>query len=263
MILAAPHPQLPAAILLDKDGVLVDFHRTWKPAIKQAAAKVAAMAENPAGIGRLAHELLAAVGYEAARDTFLPGSIWAAGTQEELFDAWAALLPALPRAHIARTVGEVLRAATPQPVVEPAKLLPLMRQARAAGFRLAIVTNDLTESARATARLQGMDSLLDAVIGADLCTRPKPHPDLVHEAERALGLPATRMVMVGDNVHDGEMARRGGCAGFIGVLSGTSGAADLQPLADALAADVGEALRLLLLQSETTITGESNQGQGS
>ena len=117
-----------------------------------------------------------------------------------------------------------------------------------------MVTNDLTESARATARRHGYAALLDAVIGSDLVARPKPHPDLVRRAERELGMDAARMVMVGDNVHDGEMARTAGCAAFIGVTSGTSGAADLAHLADAVVADVCAALRHVLLM-ETAAAG--------
>jgi len=265
----------PCAILLDKDGVLVDFHTTWKPAIKQAAVCVAiqalkvmdgnassapeedhdAFVQFPASDQTdipayeahfLATNLLQQVGYDAQQDSFLPGSIWAAGTQEELFDTWSKTLPALPRQRIAKIVSEVLRAAEPKPVVPASRLLPLMRQVRARGCKLAVVTNDLTASAQATARRQGMADLLDAVIGADQCARPKPHPDLVWHASRMLGIPPQRMLMIGDNMHDAEMARRGACAGFIGVLSGTSGHDDLAPLADAVVEDVAAALKCAL-----------------
>ena len=239
------------AILLDKDGVLVDFHRTWKPAIKCAALAVAEQAVSgqsapAAPATALAAELLMRVGHEPRTDTFLPGSIWAAGTQEELFDAWAALLPALPRQRIAETVTAILRATEPRPAIPLNELRALLEKVRAQGWKVAVVTNDWTDSAIATARRHGHAHLLDAVIGADQCARPKPHPDLVWRAAELLQVPAGGMVMVGDNVHDGEMARRGGCAGFIGVLSGTSGHADLAPLANAVAEDVAAALRLLL-----------------
>ncbi len=243
----------PGAILLDKDGVLVDFHRTWKPAIKRAAARVARLAAmNRERREKLAARLLTAVGHDAATDTFLPGSVWAAGTQEELFDAWAAILPGTPRAAIAAEVTAELKATPPHPVVPPRTLVALLRDARKAGWKMAVVTNDLTASARATAGLHGYAHLLDAVIGADQVARPKPHPDLVRHAEQVLDLPAARMVMVGDNVHDGEMARAAGCAAFIGVTCGTSGHADLAPLATAVVEDVAAALRHILRLEETT-----------
>ncbi len=228
------------AILLDKDGVLVDFHRTWKPAIRRAALAVAE------GDEALALTLLKVVGHDRRTDSFLPGSIWAAGTQEELFDAWHGLLPRMTREQIAAIVSAVLEAAVPEPVVPLPVLRDLMGKARAAGWKLAVVTNDLTGSAEKTARLHEIDHLLDAVIGSDLCERPKPHPDLVFRAADTLSLPPGRMVMVGDNVHDGEMARRAGCATFIGVLSGTSGHAELAPLAAHVVADVAAALELVL-----------------
>lgn len=239
--------RMPGAILLDKDGVLVDFHRTWKPAIKRAAARVAQLAADDAARQvALAAHLLAVVGHDAATDTFLPGSIWAAGTQEELFDAWAAELPSVGREAIAAEVTAELAAAEPLPPVPLEELIHWLSAARAAGWKLAVVTNDLTASARATAQRHGYTHLLDAIIGSDLVARPKPHPDLVHHAARTLALPPQRMVVVGDNVHDGEMARAAGCAAFVGVTSGTSGHADLAPLAQAVEADVTAALRRIL-----------------
>ena len=237
----------PGAILLDKDGVLVDFHRTWKPAIKRAAARVAQLATNDAPRqAELTAHLLAIVGHDAATDTFRPGSIWAAGTQEELFDTWATALPGVARQTIAAEVTAELSAAEPLPPVPLVELIRWLEAARTAGWKLAVVTNDLTTSARATAERHGYAHLLDAIIGSDLVARPKPHPDLVHFAARTLALPPQRMIVVGDNVHDGEMARAAGCAAFIGVTSGTSGHADLAPLALAVETDVTAALRRIL-----------------
>lgn len=236
--------QTRGAILLDKDGVLVDFQRTWKPAIRRAALAVAGQDEA------LALKLLEGVGYDRATDSFLPGSIWAAGTQEELFDAWHEMLPGTPRDHVVRTVSAILEAAVPEPVIPLPELRVLMQRARKAGWKLAVVTNDLTASAERTARLHEIDHLLDTVIGSDQCARPKPHPDLVRHAAQRLALPPEGMVMIGDNVHDGEMARRAGCKAFIGVLSGTSGHADLAPLARHVVRDVGEALRTILRETE-------------
>ncbi len=237
------------AILLDKDGVLVDFHRTWKPAIKRAAARVARLAvdtEPEAGDGMLAARLLAAVGHDASSDTFLPGSIWAAGTQEELFDAWAAALPGVAREAIAAEVTAELSAAEPLAPVPLGALQRALEEARNAGWKLAVVTNDLSESARTTARRHGYEHLLEAIVGSDMVQRPKPWPDLVHHAAARLALPPACMVVIGDNVHDGKMARAAGCAAFIGVTSGTSGREDLAPLAAAVEADVLAALRRAL-----------------
>ncbi len=229
------------AILLDKDGVLVDFHRTWLPAIK-AAARAVAQGDNG-----LTRRLLVCVGYVPGTDTFLPGSIWAAGTQEELFARWAEELPDTPRHDIARITRNVLRNAPLRPVVPLPILRALLRQARHAGFRLAIVTNDNTSSAIRMARIFGLDGLLDTIIGPDTlpATRPKPCPDLVHLASARLGVPAASMIMIGDNSHDGEMARRAGCGLFIGVESGTSSRRDLAPLADVVMPDAATALRWL------------------
>ena len=228
------------AILLDKDGVLVDFHRTWLPAIKKVARAVAE------GDEELALKLLVAVGYDEARDDFLPGSIWAGGTLEELIDHWHGMLRGAPRARIATVVHDILIATEPQPAIPLPRLRALLAQARARDVKVAIVTNDVTRSTERTAALFGIADVLDAIICADQCARGKPHPDLVHEAERRLGLAAADMAMVGDNAHDALMARAAGCGLMVGVESGTSGRADLEPLCDIVLPHVGEALEWLL-----------------
>jgi phosphoglycolate phosphatase len=44
--------------------------------------------------------------------------------------------------------------------------------------------------------------------------------------------------VVGDNMHDLEMGRGAGAGLLVGVLTGTSGEADLAPLADHVIADI-------------------------
>ncbi|MGI9462625.1 MAG: hypothetical protein ACR2OM_01710, partial [Aestuariivirgaceae bacterium] len=69
-------------IVFDKDGVLVDFDKTWAPALKVVARTIAA------GDASLEAHYLNVAGYDQVSDQFLPGSIWAAGNTIDLVTAW-------------------------------------------------------------------------------------------------------------------------------------------------------------------------------
>ncbi len=227
------------AVIFDKDGVLVDFERTWTPAIRSAALKIAD------GDEERALELLRKVGYDEASGTFLPGSVWAAGTNEDLIDVWASEAPPEERARLVEFMARHCETVEPVPVVDPHRLRERMLLLRKRGMKLAVVSNDTTNSVRRTVECFGIADLLDFICGYDIVTRAKPHPDPAHAVARVCNAPPSRIAVIGDNVHDGEMARAAGCALFIGVLSGTSGRTQLEPLADAVVADAIEAADLV------------------
>ncbi len=227
------------AVIFDKDGVLVDFERTWTPAIRAAALHLAE------GDEERALELLRMVGYDDASGTFLPGSVWAAGTNEDLINVWAADAPPQERARLVEFMGRHCEAVDPVPAIDPQHLRERMLLLRERGMQLAVVSNDTTRSVRHTAERFGIADLLDFTCGFDAVRRAKPHPDPALAFACACGVPPSRIAVIGDNVHDGEMARAAGCGLFIGVLSGNSGHEELAPLADAVVADAIEAADLV------------------
>jgi phosphoglycolate phosphatase len=74
----------PGGILFDKDGVFVDFERTWTPVLKAIAAELSQ------GDAAHAHQLLQVAGFDVAADRFMPGSVWAAGHADDLVAGVAA-----------------------------------------------------------------------------------------------------------------------------------------------------------------------------
>lgn len=224
------------AVIFDKDGVLVDFERTWAPLVKELAWEFAG--RDAARAARL----LAAAGYDAANDACIPGSVWAAGTIADLARLWRPLSAGWSEADMIERITRRGLQLPAHPLIDMAELRLRLERLRARGVKLGVISNDSPQSVRKAIVSFGLADLFDFAAGVDDVPRPKPAPDPVHAFTAATGAPPERAVVIGDNVQDGEMARAAGCALFIGVLSGTSGHDQLAWLADHVASDALAAL---------------------
>lgn len=100
-----------------------------------------------------------------------------------------------------------MRILPPHPDVEPALV-----RLKAAGFRLAALTNNTEETVRAQFDHAGLTGLLDPVMSADTVRRLKPAPDAYRMAARRLGVDIGGMRMVAAHAWDIAGALRAGAA---------------------------------------------------
>ena len=213
-------------ILFDKDGTLVDFQATW-------FAIGDLMALDAAGGDRSeADRLMQAAGYDFTVHGFKADSVFAAGTNADIVTLW------YPEAGLDQKRAMVTKfdTFTAEQGALQAVALPGSKDAiaslHASGFRLGVATNDSTSGAEKTLLALGMAQMFDAAYGYDAVANPKPAPDTVQAFADLTGLRSTEIAMVGDNRHDLEMARAGGCGLAIGVLSGTGTRQSLAEIAD-------------------------------
>jgi phosphoglycolate phosphatase len=105
-------------------------------------------------------------------------------------------------------------------------VLPMLRDLRALGYRLAVATGksrrglDEVLQSRPLQDLPLLD-LFDASRTADE-TAGKPDPLMLHELMAQFATPPVRTLMIGDTTHDLQMAQNAGCAS-IGVSYGAHG----------------------------------------
>ena len=222
------------AILFDKDGTLIDFHRSWYRIAEELALEAAGGGEAEA------RALLERVGYDFVGRRFLPDSVFAAGTNADIVAQWYPDASRAERAERlatleARLVGRAASEAVPIDGAEAA-----LRRLRDEGYRLAVATNDSTASAERTLAALGMSQLFDAVFGYDAVANPKPAPDVVLAFADMAALRPAQIAMVGDNRHDMETGRAAGAGLTIGVLSGTGTRDSLAPLADAIVDSIAD-----------------------
>ncbi|MGE8127974.1 phosphoglycolate phosphatase [Methylobacterium sp. NPDC080182] len=214
-----PAPAPPSrfdAVLLDLDGTLVDSLADLRTALNAT----------------LAREVLPPVGTAAMRAMVGDGAV------------------ALLRRALRASGGDPERAPDLLPaflaVYEPlaaagTALFPnaaaAVRDLRAAGYALAIVTN---KPARATGLILdavGLAPLIDTVVGGDTLPERKPDPAPLREALRRLRVEPGRAVMVGDMHHDIAAARAAGTAAILARYG--YGRPDDARTADAVLDDIG------------------------
>ncbi len=221
-------------ILFDKDGTLVDFDATWS-----GVADFMAL-ETAAGDRAAADRLLEAAGLDPRTRRFRADSVFAAGTNLDVIELW---LPHLSREERVTAVTR-FNAITTEQGAALAVPLPGVVEALAAlharPYRMGVATNDSTLGCERTLSALSIAQLFDAAYGYDAVANPKPAPDVVVAFCDLTGLKPAELAMVGDNRHDLEMARAGGCGLAVGVLSGTGTRETLAPMADVVLASVAE-----------------------
>lgn len=227
------------ALLFDKDGTLVHFDRTWGRAAGAVMRQIARDdAHAVARLEEVSH-------YLADEERFLPTSPLVSGSSAHYGPLWAHALGRPADGDFLAEIDRLFAAeglANLTPIGHPARSLSRLK---AAGFALAIVTNDAEENARQQAGALGLLTLLDAIHGYDSGFGSKPGPGMVTAFTERYGHRPHATAVIGDSAHD-LAAARGAGARFILVRSGPAPVDDLVGDADLVVDSVDELPAVLL-----------------
>lgn len=230
-------PRAPQLVIFDKDGTLIDFQQMWgRWAIGFAERMSVAIGHDVRGA------FAEAYGYDPATAHIDPTGRLAIASMANMQQV--AVQIAVPYGvTVANAYGMVQQAwQPPDPAREAVPLvdvLALFTAIRAKGAQIAVATADNREPTLATLAHLGVAHLVGAVACADdVGMAPKPAPDKIIAVCRALGVAPHEAVMLGDTPADMQMGHNAGVMAQIGVTSGLSGAADLQPFATYIAPTV-------------------------
>lgn len=214
-----------SAILFDKDGTLIDYHRTWT-SINRDAALYAAGSDK-----ELAEELLVAGGWDADVQRFSANSALAAGTAAEIAALWCEHGSSIDVDQLTREIDDIFSRGMVNavPVTDLAKLFIGLK---GRGLALGIASSDNAASIEALARHHDLHEHLDFVAGYDSGHGSKPDPGMLLAFCEKVGCAPGETAVVGDNDHDMAMATAGGAGLRIAVLTGTGTRADLEPICD-------------------------------
>jgi phosphoglycolate phosphatase len=116
---------------------------------------------------------------------------------------------------------------------------------RAAGFRLACITNKASQFTEPLLTASGLRQYFDLVVSGDTASRRKPDPAPLLYAVEKFGIQPHEMLLVGDSVNDFEAARAAGCPIFIVPYGYNEGRDASQLAADAIVPGLVEAAELI------------------
>lgn len=234
-------------ILFDKDGTLVDFNATWLGIADYMAMEAAE------GDRWKADRLLAAAGFDFAAKRFKPDSIFASGSNLDVVELWFPRLSDEDQMSAVAHFNEITSMKGSALAVALPGIVETLRALHKKAYRLGVATNDSTSGAEKTLATLGVAQLFDAAYGYDAVANPKPAPDAILAFCDLTGLRPTEIAMIGDNRHDLEMARAGGCGLAIGVLSGTGTRESLSQIADVILDSVADLPDFLSARVKETI----------
>jgi len=81
-------------------------------------------------------------------------------------------------------------------------VVAMVRQVQDLGFRTALVTSKIRDSAERGIRLLGLEAAIDCIVGADEVAELKPAAEPVVRAASLLGVAPADAIVVGDSAHD-------------------------------------------------------------
>ena len=215
-------------VLFDKDGTLFDFQKTWN---SWSARMIEHFSAGDAG-RRTA--IAKAVGFDIARQAFDLDSIVIAGTNRQVAECVAAVLPDQCMDEIEEFL---MHSSLTAEVSEATPLIPFFRHLKDCGMKIGVMTNDTEAGARAHLDTVGALDLLDFVAGFDSGFGAKPAPGPLLAFATAMELLPNQVVMVGDSTHD-LIAGRAARMHTIGVLTGLAPRSELTPYADVILPDI-------------------------
>jgi phosphoglycolate phosphatase len=178
------------AAIIDLDGTLVDTLGDFEAALNLSLGELALPHVDRAAIARMVgkgseHLIRAVLAHVGA-----PGALYA-----QAWDAYQRHYLAINGRHSAVYPGAAEGLA----------------QLRAAGLRLACLTNKPSAFAQPLLASKGLDAYFDVVFGGDAFARKKPDPLPLLRTCEALGTAPAHTLMVGDSSNDAMAARAAGC----------------------------------------------------
>jgi phosphoglycolate phosphatase len=182
---------LPAAVLFDLDGTLVDSLPDLMRALNKLLADLGRRAATPAEVRGWVGDGAAVMisrGLEATGG--IPQDLPLAALTERFFDLYR---------------GHTVIDTRPYPGLEQ-----VLCALKAGGHPLGVCTNKRTDLSKELLDGLGLSGFFAAVIGGDLAPARKPDPAHIRATLAALGADGRRAVMVGDSLNDIEAAHAAG-----------------------------------------------------
>ena len=231
--MAARWPHI-RGVLLDKDGTILDYARTWVPINREVALAAAR------GDRALADTLLRAGGHDPVSDAVRPGSPLAAAGADGIVACFKCVLGANTPPDLLAIVTRLFAEGGARHAVLLPGAADAVAHLKAQGLKVGVATNDSEGGLRASLKRVDLIDAFDFLAAADSGFGAKPGPGMALAFASAVGLAPHELAAVGDAAHDLEMAAHAGYGLRVAVLSGTGTRADLARHADVILGSIAE-----------------------
>ena len=221
-------------VLLDKDGTILDYARTWVPINREVALAAAG------GDQELADTLLRAGGHDPLTDQVRPGSPLAAAGAKGIVACFSEVMGARTPPDLVATVARLFAEGGGKHAVLLEGAAEAIAALKARGLVVGLATNDSEGGMRASLARVGLAEAFNFLVAADSGYGEKPGPGMALAFAKAVDLEPGELAAVGDAAHDLRMAELAGYGLKVAVLSGTGTRADLEPAADVVIGSVVE-----------------------
>ena len=212
-------------IIFDKDGTLTDFRKTWFPILEkrlQILTRRMHLEEREKSFRETVYRRFGINGEHI--DPYGPFP-YTPPHEDEVIFATVLYEFGIPyemgkraaRASVVEAEREIDRIAVS---VLYHGVEDVLRSLHSGGVLLTLATADLTEIAGDTLKRLGIFGLFDFVVGADMVTHNKPHPEMIEKILQALNIDARKTVLVGDSIVDMQMGEAADIGLVVGVLEG-------------------------------------------
>lgn len=219
-------------VLLDKDGTIIDYAKTWVP-INRAVALAAARGDQG-----LADNLLRAGGHDPATDRVTPGSPLAAAGAQGVAKCFGAVLGTATPPDLIAIIAQIFAEGGGKYAVLIDGAAEAVAALKSRGLVVGLATNDGVGGMNASLARVGLTDAFAFKVAADSGYGEKPGPGMALAFAAATGIDPQCLAVVGDAVHDLMMAQSAGYGLKVAVLSGTGAREDLEPLADVVLGSV-------------------------
>ena len=213
------------AILFDKDGTLTDYHQTW--------GKINVESAQYAGAGDevLTRHLLEIAGTDPETLITKPDSLFAAGFAAEIAEYWHQAGSPFSVTELTAMMDRLFASATHHAV--PVTDLPqLFAKLTADGLILGIASNDSEQAIKDLVKKFGLQDYVSFIAGYDSGYGQKPSAGMLNAFSEQIHIATENIAMIGDSLHDMEMAKLAGAKLKIGVLTGAGTKQTLQDSCD-------------------------------
>jgi len=235
-------------ICFDKDGIIIDVHAYWGHIIQKRALKIIQYFELSSGT---MSPLAWAMGVDLSKRKITPGGPVGYKPRPAVAQAAVNYLKTKGVETSCEVINKLFSEVDQQMQQDEdynIRMIPdadkALKEIKDLGFLITLFSSDRRDNMQNNFKVLNIDHLIDAYVGGDDVSRPKPDPEGFLLACQKISIPVATSIYIGDTLDDMMVAKRSGCSGY-GLTTGLCSREELQNEAKDVFNSLGELVQCL------------------